>query len=86
LNGSAGFKVALDNGQLDLRVQEVIVNGKPLPPVFLNELKKENLAQEVQNNPDNAKVINKLESIEVRDGKVVVRSKGTEPKPPQPQP
>jgi hypothetical protein len=86
LNGSAAFKVALESGRLDLRVQEVTVKGKPLPPVLLNELKKENLAQEVQNDPDNARMIKKLESIDVRDGKVVIRSKATEPKPAPAQP
>jgi hypothetical protein len=81
LNGSAAFKAALENGQLDVRLQQMTVKDKPLPPVFLNELKKQNLAQEAQNDPNNAKVIDKLESLEVRDGKVVIRGKGTQPKP-----
>ena len=85
LNGSAAFKVALVNGRLDLRVQQVTVNEKALPPVFLTELQKQNLAQEAQNDPDTARLINKLESVEVRDSKVIIRSKATEPAaPPKP--
>jgi len=76
LNGTAAFKVSLSNGRLDIRVEQVTVKDKPLPPIILTELKKQDLAQELQKDPDNAKMIEKLESVDVRDGKIVIRSKG----------
>ena len=48
---------------------------KPLPAIILNELKKKNLAQDLNQDPQSRGVLGKLESVDVRDGKVVIRSK-----------
>lgn len=75
LNGAAAFRVGLDNGRLDVRLAQVTVKDKPLPAVILNELTKRNLADEVNADPVAGGVVGKLESVDVRDGKVVIRSK-----------
>lgn len=75
LNGAAAFKIALANGRLEARLEQVSVRDKPLPPLILNELKKQDLAREMQTDPEVVRVISRLDSLEIREGKVVIRSK-----------
>jgi hypothetical protein len=75
LNGTAAFKVALENGSLDVRLQDVLVKGKPLPGVFFNELKKQNLAKDAQQDPQTAGDIQKFESIRITNSSVILRNK-----------
>ncbi len=81
LNGTAAFKVSLNNGQLDARIDQVSVHNTPLPPLMLSELRKVDLTRELRNNPESARVMERVESLEVRDGKVVIRSKPSAPSP-----
>jgi hypothetical protein len=75
LNGLATLGVSLTNGQLAVVVDDVEVNGKPLPAPLMKELKKKNLAQEALKNPKTLENIEKFESIEVRDGKLILKNK-----------
>jgi hypothetical protein len=75
LNGTAALRVALESGQLDVRVDSVEVRGKPLPGPLSSELKKNNLAQNANQNPDQAKQLEKISSLQIKDGKVILRSK-----------
>ena len=75
LNGLASLGVGLTNGQLSVTVDEVEVNGKPLPAPLMNELKKKNVAQEALKDPAAAENIRKFSSIEVRDGRVILKNK-----------
>jgi hypothetical protein len=78
LNGEAAFKVSLENGVLIVTAQEIQVQGKPLPESFMAGIRKENLAKEVCNDPDKAEVIRKLDSIEVQDGKAIIKAKAAQ--------
>ena len=75
LNGLASFKVSLEKGRLDVRLDEVEVKGRPLPAVVMNELKKQNLAQEAGRDPQTATRIEQFESIQIQDGKVILRNR-----------
>ena len=75
LNGIASFKVSLEKGHLDVRLDEVEVKGRPLPAVVMNELKKRNLAQPAEGDPESAARIEKFESIRIEDGKVILRNR-----------
>jgi hypothetical protein len=91
LNGSATFRVQLVNGILDVRLDQVKVKDKPLPTFILSELKKHNLAQEAQTSPEFSEVVERLDSLEVTGGKVIITSKAeaapdTTPEPPAPAP
>lgn len=79
LNGTASLNVALENGSLSVRVKEVDVGGKPLPPRIIAEMQKVNFAQEVEKNPDARKSLDKLESIQVKDSKLLIRAKEQKP-------
>lgn len=75
LNGTAALRVAIESGQLDIRVDSVDVRGKPLPEPLMKELKKNNLAKDAGNNPDQAEQLKKISSLQIKDGKVILRSK-----------
>lgn len=77
LNGVAIFNVALENGVLDARLRDVLVNDRPLPGLLLSELKKQNLAQNFQNDPKTAADIAKFESVRVTNGAVILRNKAS---------
>lgn len=76
LNGVATLKLGLENGKLHIDLQDIQVKGKPLPATIMTELKKQNLAREVESDRDNAATIKKFESIKVEDGKVILKTKG----------
>jgi hypothetical protein len=73
LNGKASFHVLLTDGQLFVTLRSLEVNGKALPEDVLKSFRKQNLAADFANDPDNAKAIQKLESIEVKDGKLIIK-------------
>lgn len=79
LNGAVTFKVALADGTLDVRLDDVTVKGKPLPGMLLSEFKKQNFAREFQNDPKTAADIAKFESIQITNGTVILRNKSAPP-------
>jgi hypothetical protein len=79
LNGTGVFKVKLENGFLDVTLDTLEVKGKSLPDPFLRELKKQNLAKDATNDPEARDTIEKLQSIQVKDGQVILKSSGKTP-------
>ena len=75
LNGEAAFNVSLQNGVLIVTAREVKVKGQPLPESFMSQLRNQNLAKDVYKDPKNAEAIRKLESIEVKDGRVIIKAR-----------
>jgi hypothetical protein len=81
LNGKADLKASLQDGVLMVTLDSIEVNGKKPPEEMMARFRQENLAKEFYKNPKNAEMIQKLESIEVKDGKIIVRvrAKGDAP-------
>jgi hypothetical protein len=75
LNGAGVFKVSLENGALNVYADSLEVKGAPLPGKFMNELRKINLAQEVAKDAKAVAAIQKLESIQVKDGVVTIKAR-----------
>jgi hypothetical protein len=73
LNGEADLKASLNNGVLIVTLDSLEVNGKRPPPEFMTKLKEQNLAKDAYNNPKNAEMLRKVESLEIKDGKVIIR-------------
>jgi hypothetical protein len=73
LNGEATFKVTLQNGVLIVVAEDVKVKGKPLPEAFMAAVRGQNLAEEATKDPENASAIGKLESIQIQDGRVIIK-------------
>jgi len=72
LNGSGIFNLSLHNGILRLTAQTVSVKGKPLPEVYLQNIRKQNLAKKINSDPRDSVALDHLESIDVKDGKMVI--------------
>ncbi len=75
LNGAGALRVALEAGQLDVRVESIQVRNKPLPAIIMTELKKNNLARDANRNPEQAKELQKYDSLRIQDNKLIIRSK-----------
>ena len=77
LNGEATLRVSLENGVLHVTVQEVKARGKALPEVFMKEMRKQDFAQQVLQDPKSAEAVKKLESIQVQDSRLTIKARGT---------
>ena len=75
LNGTANLKVSVSNGNADVRIEDFQSKGKPLPPQFLQELRKHNIGDDLQRDQQTTAAIRQIDSAEVKDGRVIIRSK-----------
>jgi hypothetical protein len=76
LNGEAVIRVGMEKGTPFLVIDSVEVGGKELPGEFMSGLRTQNMWEESYKNPETHAVLEKLESIVVRDGKLVISPKG----------
>lgn len=73
LNGKGNFTVSLENQKLDVRLRSLTVGGATPPEKIMRELLGKNLAEDSQQ--ESEEFFSQVESIEVSDGKVVVRAR-----------
>ena len=73
-NGSATLTVSLHDGNLVVHAKSIEAHGKTPPPDFMAQFARQNLAKDVMNNPQHAEMINRFDSIEVKDGKVHLKA------------
>jgi hypothetical protein len=78
INGSGSFNIALTNGALFLSLQSLAIKGRPIPEKYMQQVRAQNLAQGINDDPKSSAGLNKLKSIEVKDNKIVIV-----PTPPQ---
>jgi hypothetical protein len=78
INGSGAFNIALTNGTLFLSLQSLAIKGRPIPEKYMQQVRAQNLAQGINDDPKSSAGLNKVKSIEVKDGKIVIV-----PTPPQ---
>jgi hypothetical protein len=72
LNGTATLGLSLQNGSLQLAPETITVKGKPLPSVYMNRIQGQDFTQGLTNNPRASAVLDHLQSIEVKDGTIVL--------------
>ncbi|MCX7013738.1 MAG: hypothetical protein NTW86_14485 [Candidatus Sumerlaeota bacterium] len=70
LNASAVFRVGMEGGRLSVFAETLTVRGQPLPESFMKSLRAKNLADGANKNPTSASILQRLESITVRDGRI----------------
>jgi hypothetical protein len=73
LNGEADFKASLSDGVLIVTIESVEVNGKNVPDDVIKELRKQNVAKDFYKDEKAAETIRKIESLEVKDGKIILK-------------
>jgi len=74
-NGSATLTVSLHDGELIVHAKEFQANGKAPPGDIMNQFRQENLAKQWTKRPENAELISRFDSIEVKDGKVHLKAR-----------
>ncbi len=72
LNGTGVFSVGLEKGRLVIMPESIIVKGKPLPAVYMDKMRGQNLADALNDNPRISVGLNRLQEIRVSDGKLVL--------------
>jgi hypothetical protein len=72
LNGSGTFNVSLHNGALFVSPQTIVVKGKPVPEMYMQGIRSANFAQGITNQPDAIAVLQNLQDIQVKGGKLIV--------------
>jgi hypothetical protein len=76
LNGTATLDLSLQNGVLRIAPEQFLAkDGKPLPSIYLNVIRKQNLGARLNENPRLSIAMDRLKSIEVKDGKLVLTAK-----------
>ncbi|MEW6304314.1 MAG: hypothetical protein AB1705_12625 [Verrucomicrobiota bacterium] len=86
LNGKATFKASIEDGEFILKLNSLEVNGQMVPDQIMVELRKENLARDMQNDPATAAMVGKIDSLQVKDSKIVITTKlGEDKKAPEPE-
>lgn len=78
LNGSATLNVSMESGVLVVKVTSVEVKGESLPDAVLEGLLDRNLARGLYDDPKAAKVLRRLDKVEVKDGKVRITPRAAE--------
>lgn len=74
LNGEGVLRVSIRDGELDLRVDELTVRGKPLPAGLMEGLRGRNLAENVKiEDGDVRRGLRRIERLEVKDGMLRMR-------------
>jgi hypothetical protein len=73
LNGEADLKASFNNGILIVTLDSLEVNGKHLPDEFMTNLRQQNLAKDAYKDPKNAEMLRKVESMAIKDGKIIIR-------------
>ena len=72
LNGKATFNLSFLNGMLSVTPQTLQVKGQPLPEAYMQQIRKQNLAAALTNEPSTAAVLKGLEDIQIKEGKLVI--------------
>jgi hypothetical protein len=72
LNGTGTFEISFRNGFLHINPQTFVVKGKPVPEVYMEKVRKQNLATDLNHNPRAQVAMDKLQDIKIKDGKLVI--------------
>lgn len=75
LNGSGTFRVETAAGRLLVFMDALSVRGQPVPEQFMAGIRSKNLAEEATKKPEDAALLQKLDSVTVRDGKLCIKAK-----------
>lgn len=80
-NGAVTLKASLENGDLRVTLDQAEVKGQPVPENVMEHLRKENLAKDAYDKEENARVLRRIKSLEIKDGKIIIQSLATPPAP-----
>ncbi|MBX7254953.1 MAG: hypothetical protein K1Y02_01235 [Candidatus Hydrogenedentes bacterium] len=74
-NGAVTLSSRMENGKLHIHIESAEMNGKAAPEQVMGAWRAQNLADEMNNNPDIRPALEAMESIEVKDSTVIFTPK-----------
>jgi hypothetical protein len=72
INANGVFNVGLTNNELRINAESLVARGKPLPRNIMRQIAAQNLATKFNEDPKIISALKKLQSIDVKDGKLVI--------------
>ena len=75
LNGSGIFSVALRNGILQIKATSITIKHHSLPAELAAHFENENFAEAINANPRAQAAFKRIESIEIKNGKLIITPK-----------
>ncbi len=72
LNGNGTFNVSVRNGLLRLTAETIVVKRKPLLDVYMKEIRKQNLARNLNSDPRVSVALDYIQEIHIMDGKLTI--------------
>lgn len=75
LNGIGSVALGLTNGILAAHLETLSVKGKQVPPLYMDRIRMQNLANDINENASDSVALNRLQSIEVKGSSLVFRAK-----------
>jgi hypothetical protein len=72
INADGEFSVGLTNSELRITVVYLTAKGRPVPRNIMREIARENLADKFNSDPRTAVGLKRLQSVEVKDGKLII--------------
>ncbi len=79
LNGEGLFTISFRNGQLYINATKLRVKGKEVPETYMNRIRQQNLAENLNQDPRGKAALSRLKDIQVRDDQLMIVPKGSKP-------
>ena len=71
-NASATLNVSLDNGVLIVTLADATVNGERVPQEIIENIGKENLAEDIGKDPEVADILRRFDSLTIDEDKIIL--------------
>lgn len=75
LNGRAVVDASVQNGKVHAMIEEIRVNGRPLPRAIERALREKDLGENLHFEPETQKYIDRIKSLEVEDSQLIIRAR-----------
>ncbi|MEM7603078.1 MAG: hypothetical protein AAF357_16905 [Verrucomicrobiota bacterium] len=75
-NGEVTLSLGMVGGNPAMFIEALSLGGNPIPSQFMTELSKENILKEAQSDPEMQKFFDKIEAMEVKEGKLTIVPSG----------
>ncbi|OQC16518.1 MAG: hypothetical protein BWX73_00789 [Lentisphaerae bacterium ADurb.Bin082] len=76
LNGDFTFRLAVQDGKMQIKILSAVANQRPVPQYIINKLNERDLGEEVARRLGRNQV-SRLDSLIIEDGQLKVRTKAT---------
>ncbi|THB72089.1 MAG: hypothetical protein D6B28_06240 [Gammaproteobacteria bacterium] len=78
LNGAVELAIEMKNQRFEVYAESIEVKGQQVPEEYMSKIRTENLAKDFNRKQENKELIEKLDSISIRDGviEIVPKNKG----------